>query len=82
MVGHGGRSAGSYLTDPTSPNPSHCASIVATSTVRVNMRKTSCDIKSSTVSVHLGIKSLYRILLACNIEMCTLYNEIMSFNRS
>ena len=32
MVGHGGSSAGSYLADPTSPIPSHCASIVATST--------------------------------------------------
>ena len=37
MVGHGGSSASSYLTDPTSPIPSHCASIVATSTVRINM---------------------------------------------
>ena len=36
MVEHGGSSAGSYLADPTSPIPSHCASIVATSTVRVN----------------------------------------------
>ena len=36
MVGHGGSSASSYLADPTSPIPSHCASIVATSTVRVN----------------------------------------------
>ena len=36
MVGHGGSSAGSYLADPSSPIPSHCASIVATSTVRVN----------------------------------------------
>ena len=35
MVGHGGSSAGSYLADPTSPIPSHCASIVATSTARV-----------------------------------------------
>ena len=35
MVGHGGSSASSYLTDPTSPIPSHCASIVATSTLRV-----------------------------------------------
>ena len=44
MVGHGGSSAGSYLTDPTSPIPSHWASItlfkspsastVVTSTVR------------------------------------------------
>ena len=37
MVGHGGRSAGSYLADATSPIPSHCASVVATSTVRVNL---------------------------------------------
>ena len=37
MVGHGGSSAGSYLADPTSPFPSHCASIVGTSTVRVNV---------------------------------------------
>ena len=36
MVGHGGSSAGSYLADPTSPIPAHCASIVATSTLRVN----------------------------------------------
>ena len=36
MVGHGGSGAGLYLADPTSPIPSHCASIVATSTVRVN----------------------------------------------
>ena len=35
MVGHGGSSAGLYLADPTSPIPSHCASIVATSTLRV-----------------------------------------------
>ena len=37
MVGHGGSSAGSYLADPTSPIPSHCASIVMTSTLRVNL---------------------------------------------
>ena len=40
MVGHGGSSAGSYLADPTSPIPSHCASIVTTSTVRVNKKAT------------------------------------------
>ena len=34
MVGEGGSSAGSYLADPTSPTPYHCASIVATSTLR------------------------------------------------
>ena len=36
MVGHGGGSASSYLADHTSPIPSHCASIVVTSTLRVN----------------------------------------------
>ena len=36
MVGHGGSSAGSYLADPTSPIPSHCASIVVMSTLRVD----------------------------------------------
>ena len=36
MVGHGGSSAGSYLADPTSHIPSHCAPIVVTSTLRVN----------------------------------------------
>ena len=38
MVGHGGSSAGSYLADPTSSIPSHYASIVVTSTARVNGR--------------------------------------------
>ena len=48
MLGHGGSSAGSYLADPTSAHPlalccnypvSKCpsASIVATSTLRVNL---------------------------------------------
>ena len=41
MVGHGGSSAGSYLADPTSPIPSHCASIVATSTLRVKTCNTT-----------------------------------------
>ena len=36
MVGHGGSSAVSYLANPTSPIPSHCASIVTTSTLKVN----------------------------------------------
>ena len=42
MVGHGGSSAGSYLADPTSPIPSHCASIVETSTLRVNPHSSEC----------------------------------------
>ena len=40
MAGHGGSSAGSYLADPTSPIPSHCALIVATSTLRVKWHDT------------------------------------------
>ena len=39
MVRHGGSSAGSYLANPTSPIPYHCASIVVTSTVRVNIEQ-------------------------------------------
>ena len=35
MVRHGGSSDGSYLADATFPIPSHCASIAATSTLRV-----------------------------------------------
>ena len=42
MVGHGGSSAGSYLANPTSPIPSHCASIVVTSTLRVNQSNVTC----------------------------------------
>ena len=37
MVGHRGSSAGSYLADPISAIPSHCASIVVTSTLRVKV---------------------------------------------
>ena len=47
MVGHGGSSAGSYLADPTSPIPSHCASIVVTSTLRV---KKTCLLNLNNIS--------------------------------
>ena len=55
MVGHGGSSAGSYLADPTSPIPSHCASIVMTSTVRVNNKHVSFGMKNVHVQpeIHL-----------------------------
>ena len=36
MVGHGGSSAGSYLADPTSPIPSHCAVIILFKCVAVH----------------------------------------------
>ena len=50
MVGHGGSSAGSYLVDPTSPIPSHCASIVATSTLKVKRHSAHCTFLSSCPS--------------------------------
>ena len=52
MVGHGGSSAGSYLTNPTSPIPSHCASIVVTSTVRVTI---DLIMKIYDITVHFPI---------------------------
>ena len=65
MVGHGGSSAGSYLADPTSPIPSHCASIVVTSTVRVNRDNTqilkpyeNCHI--DLILLDRGIYAAYR----------------------
>ena len=44
MVGHAGSSAGLYLADPTSPIPSHCASIVTTSTLIVIYRIVSQEL--------------------------------------
>ena len=52
MVGHGGSSAGSYLTDPTSPIPSHCASIVATSTLRVKYSFEKIVKRNINIPVH------------------------------
>ena len=37
MVGHGGSSAGSYLANPTSPIPSHCAVIILFKSVPVHL---------------------------------------------
>ena len=60
MVGHGGSSAGSYLADPTSPIPSHCASIVATSTVRVSVMfalflTSECPDGQGVFRIHLSV---------------------------
>ena len=64
MVRHGGSSAGSYLADPTSPIPSHCASIFATSTVRV---KYCADlVHSATVFVQ---KDEFVFFLNLNIQV-------------
>ena len=56
MVGHGGSSAGLYLADPTSPIPSHCASIVATSTLRVNFYYDNHATKYSSLSLSNVLK--------------------------
>ena len=53
MLGHGGSSVGSYLADPTSPIPSHCASIVMTSTLRVKGF-------SSLMEVDIGKSQVFR----------------------
>ena len=61
MVGHWGSSAGSYLADPTSPIPSHCASIVVSSTLRVKWKPGTANIvinHSQAFSVHYALMVL------------------------
>ena len=54
MVGHGGSSASSYLADPTSPIPFHCASIVVTSTLKGRIvQATVCCKVGAAALVHL-----------------------------
>ena len=66
MVGHGGSSAGSYLTDPTSRIPSHCASIVVTSTVRVKMNDVSFDIPESPAHPTMEVPLVHsQIFMIC-----------------
>ena len=67
MVGHGGSSAGSYLADPTSPIPSHCASIVTTSTVRVNFPALAPEI-NLLVIVYVGMHGLTVTVLVTIID--------------
>ena len=67
MVGHGGSSTGSYLANPTSPIPSHCASIVVTSTLRVNKLLAFVAKQSYLVSIKnnklFGFAQIYLSLL-------------------
>ena len=63
MVGHGGSSAGSYLADPTSPISSHCASIVVTSTLRVNMEHCHVVIKHIPLHTHLLVLLTLKVLV-------------------
>ena len=72
MVGHGGSSAGSYLADPTSPIPSHCASIVATSTVRVNiLQGCGCELIPEQDSVLVSVHEL----LVSQFDLEVYYSE-------
>ena len=66
MVRHGGSSAGSYLADPTSPIPSHCAAIVATSTLRV---KSVVNVK---VMVSVGIPDTHHNICSADftVSLC------------
>ena len=66
MVRHGGSSAGSYLADPTSPIPSHCASIVVTSTVRVKQHSTEIHFFSSCILMFV----FSRMSLLCPVLTC------------
>ena len=80
--GMGGSSSGSYLADPTSSIPSHCASIVMTSTVRANTLTLSCPLaiyvrgQSQTPwRLHLSCYDTYTraILLTCStLSVCLL----------
>ena len=67
MVGHGGSSAGSYLTDPTSPIPYHCASIITTSTVRVSsVPRVKNSERSSMVRCTTGTATDIQPLQGCD----------------
>ena len=77
MVGHGGSSAGSCLTDPTSPIPSHCASVVATSTLRVKIPQGD----HLTELIFLGVTytgvsfgTCYCIMTFCSASVSRLFN--------
>ena len=80
MLGHGGSSAGSYLADPTSPIPSHCAvhypvskccsaSIAVTGTVRINcaacLKSISLDSLRNPVSLQLTL--FFALNQECNL---------------
>ena len=81
MVGHGGSIAGSYLTDPTSPIPSHCASIVATSTLRVK-KVLLCEMyMSSSVHENKGLACTCKyFILAIVIAIKTSVLQVVSIS--
>ena len=90
MVGHGGSSAGLYLADPTSPIPSDCAPIVATSTLRVkfvynfhNMHKSSFHrvyycIISNTKAWRYFVCLCSRVCILAQFTMFSLWTWVLS----
>ena len=78
MVGHGGSSAGSYLADPTSPIPSHCASIAATSTLRVKSAYQWMSPQVARAAVTYLCRSLLRDIAMERLLTCV-SNGIKSF---
>ena len=62
MLGHGGSSAGSYLADPTSPIPSHCAVIILFQSVTVHqlswLALQELNEFVSLITLNLGVVSI------------------------
>ena len=77
MVGHGGSSAGSYLVDPTSPIPSHCASVAVTSTLRVNLFCSVLSMANTHIFSFLSMQNVSEVNGFASF-LCILY----SFNKS
>ena len=84
MVGLGGSSAGSYLADPTSPIPSHCASIVVTGTLRVKceckctlyssgIRASSVDCPVYTPSI--GTQFIHSLMFLGRMQLCCVLRQ-------
>ena len=63
----GGSSAGSYLADPASPIPSHCASVVVTSTWRINFLL-GCDVAILFYSVGAHILQVTLFVAALGLQ--------------
>ena len=75
MVGHGGSSAGLYLADSTSPIPSHCASIVVTSTVRVKI------LASKNVPTRISFLATVRIHCVSELCCCLFFHHSFVLHR-
>ena len=79
MVGHGGSSEGLYLADPTSPILSHCASIVATSTVRVKLITENMQMSTNMyIGQLLNDSWLVLIDFIIRIQRLTSYDPVRS----